>query len=103
MVMANEHLLNRERILSAGRISFVPHMQNCDRLKHFSTWKDFIKVGEEDLGDRLQPFPFPSPSLPEEASLLMVTENICMYFLFEKLNSISCSFLPKPSCTGTSS
>lgn len=56
MDMSNDHVLNRERILSAGRISFVPHRQNCDELKHFSTWKDFINVGEEDLGDRLQHF-----------------------------------------------
>lgn len=34
MVMSNDHLLNKERILIACRISFVSHMQNCDRLKH---------------------------------------------------------------------
>ena len=33
MVMFNEYLLNKERILSAYRISFVTHMQNCDRIK----------------------------------------------------------------------
>lgn len=61
MVMANDHLLNRERILFAGRISFVPLMQNCERLKHFSTWKDFIKVGKKTWGTDYSHFNFLLP------------------------------------------